>query len=492
MEKCFTKWLALQKKTLFFWSTGTHRCRFSRLLSSSEVSTALRPFYFSVHPDLFGQYPTERTVNENSLKQLNSYLELLQQKRPTRPATLTFYLRSQSPSYDNTVKGLFRTVKINLSHRDLRKTVHGILKTCNLPTAYVERIPEKSETTSPNEFKFDAVKFEQNDPMYGSYILKSKIKKAKETETLRSWLEENVTVAREKLAARKPVRTEIVRLQDTLRKSLGLKAILWDCGWNVTHFRGCLQSFQALVRNHPEIVGALQGRTLLFGNDTGVSLDGHIMLNSGEVRHNWLDLIKNLHKQDDALLRIPAFEKAVSRVLKDIKVVRRKFQPKVMAKHYENHLRRLMTSLGDYRGRTGYPRHWPNTLENYELVVETEAGPLMLSPTGQFIVPASCPGFLVVNFIDGNMEKAEELLVCYQHDKHIERDLCKQCEEVFQLEALQKDDNITPELMIECCTQLLKNVDVLVPVLKGVHLWVTNYYSVLSGGEMCIPWNWKL
>lgn len=32
-------------------------CRF---LSSAEVSAALRPFYFSVHPDLFGRYPAER------------------------------------------------------------------------------------------------------------------------------------------------------------------------------------------------------------------------------------------------------------------------------------------------------------------------------------------------------------------------------------------------------------------------------------------------
>jgi hypothetical protein len=36
-----------------------------------------------------------------------------------------------------------------------------------------------------------------------------------------------------------------------------------------------------------------------------------------------LQLIKNVYKQDAVLYRIPAFEKAVSRVLRDIKVVRR-------------------------------------------------------------------------------------------------------------------------------------------------------------------------
>lgn len=38
-----------------------------RALSTGEVSTALRPFYFTVHPDLFGQYPTQRVrINLNA------------------------------------------------------------------------------------------------------------------------------------------------------------------------------------------------------------------------------------------------------------------------------------------------------------------------------------------------------------------------------------------------------------------------------------------
>ena len=32
----------------------------TRYLTTQEVSTALRPFYFIVHPDLFGQFPNER------------------------------------------------------------------------------------------------------------------------------------------------------------------------------------------------------------------------------------------------------------------------------------------------------------------------------------------------------------------------------------------------------------------------------------------------
>ena len=34
----------------------------------------------------------------------------------------------------------------------------------------------------------------------------------------------------------------------------------------------------------------ISGRTLVFGSHTGISFDGHVLLNSGEVRHNWLDV----------------------------------------------------------------------------------------------------------------------------------------------------------------------------------------------------------
>lgn len=38
----------------------------------------------------------------------------------------------------------------------------------------------------------------------------------------------------------------------------------------------------------------------------------------------------------------------------------------------------------------------------------------MVSPTGQFIVPASCPGFLLVNFITDNLVIAKEKMILYQ------------------------------------------------------------------------------
>ena len=51
------------------WSTSAGLV-LARSISSSEVSTALRPFLFLVPPDLFGRHPAQQQQNEKSLKLL--------------------------------------------------------------------------------------------------------------------------------------------------------------------------------------------------------------------------------------------------------------------------------------------------------------------------------------------------------------------------------------------------------------------------------------
>lgn len=76
--------------------------------------------------------------------------------------------------------------------------------------------------------------------------------------------------------------------------------------------------------------------------------------------------------------------------------------------------------------------------------------------------------------------------------KHIEQDLHHKCITALGLQTLHKDDNITPDIMITCMTRLIENKNELFLIAKGVKLKVTNFYSVLNDGEMCIPWNWVL
>lgn len=120
----------------------------------------------------------------------------------------------------------------------------------------------------------------------------------------------------------------------------------------------------------------------------------------------FLQLIKHIPRQEVYLASIPMYENTLSQVLLDIKIARRKFMPKTLAKNYSSHLSRVVTNLLDYLSKNKYPESWPDSLKNYELVVESESGPLMVSPTGQLIMPSTCPSFLLVDFITKNLEDA--------------------------------------------------------------------------------------
>lgn len=115
------------------------------------------------------------------------------------------------------------------------------------------------------------------------------------------------------------------------------------------------------------------------------------------------------------------FENTLSQVLLDIQIARRKFMPKTLAKNYTGHLSKVITNVLDYLGKNKFPESWPATLKPYELVVESEAGPLMLSPTGQLISPSTCPGFLLVDFISKHLEEA--LIRQTAYNKYLTNDL---------------------------------------------------------------------
>lgn len=89
------------------------------------------------------------------------------------------------------------------------------------------------------------------------------------------------------------------------------------------------------------------------------------------MRANWLDLIKKVHLHDKLLLKVPRIESALSTALKDIRVVHRKFEPTRFADSYESLLKKLITSIGDFRGKSSFPADWPEKLSHLELVVET-------------------------------------------------------------------------------------------------------------------------
>ena len=135
-----------------------------------------------------------------------------------------------------------------------------------------------------------------------------------------------------------------------------------------------------------------------------IIIDGHIIIYSGEVRHNWLNTIRCIPEADKRLDKIPLVEKALSQFLKDICIVRTKHQKSVTVDDYRIRLRKLITNLGDYLAKNRLPATWSDSLADLQMCVVTESCPLMVTPEGQILVPASCPGFLLIEFLSKNME----------------------------------------------------------------------------------------
>ncbi|XP_075974214.1 T-cell activation inhibitor, mitochondrial isoform X2 [Anticarsia gemmatalis] len=383
-------------------------------------------------------------------------------------------------------------VKIQLNGSNVRETVVKVLNACDMSTTYVDKIPKSPKKTDFSKADFTKAYREYNDEFEKAAYMKRKVQEKKASHNIVEWVFENSNVAKEKYESARATRDQVTSLIDQLCKSYGIKEVKYDGGWNISHIRGALQSLVSLATQHSGIMGNLEGRTIALGQFTGVSLDGDVFLNIIDVRNEWLSLIKKVSQEDSALVMIPNYEKALSGILRNIHICRRKFMPKVSATQYCNHLRQLITSIGDFYGK-GYkfPPSVPESLNKYEIVVEPEAGPLMVSPTGQFITPSSCPAEELVAFMAKNLDVATELMTEYSINKHVERALHKEVKERFGLLELQKDDSITPGLMISCCQRLLTRSEQLNVKLRGNILYITHYYSVLSEGVLCIPWNFK-
>lgn len=246
-------------------------------LSSTQLATALRPFYFSVHPDLFGQHPRERVINENSLKQLTAFIEMVQQKRPVQPTKFTFYVRPQSSVSSSTFQGnSLRPVHFTLINHDLHTAVRIILSSCNLSTLYLDSLPKSKPS---GEAYSDILKKYTSRMANKINMRNADFSEAEEelvrrpVETLGSWLHKNSVSAKQQLKAAQPIREETEKLREELCHRLGLKDMFWSCGWGIAHFKGCLQSLDALRNHHPAVLQNLAGLTFWLQSLTTMEED---------------------------------------------------------------------------------------------------------------------------------------------------------------------------------------------------------------------------
>lgn len=69
-----------------------------------------------------------------------------------------------------------------------------------------------------------------------------------------------------------------------------------------------------------------------------------------------------------------------------------------------------------------------------------------------------------------------------------EEAVVKLCLHSLSLRSLSKEPSVSSSQMILCCKKL---VEQRCPLMQGLHICVSHFYSVMQDGDLCIPWDWK-
>ncbi|XP_068414982.1 T-cell activation inhibitor, mitochondrial isoform X1 [Eschrichtius robustus] len=468
---------------------------YSRALSGAEAVNALRPFYFAVHPDFFGQHPREREVNENSLKRLSAYLENLQKPgfKSLKPTQLMFYVRetdqNSSDGQEHFSSSGFRAVKFTLHTRDLLSTVLYILNSCSLSIEHIQSLNTNVHSQPLKEAKRISDRPIKWDKSYYSFTgFKDPDEDLEQVwrmeTTLTSWLDNNGKSAVKKLKNSLPLRKELDRLKDELSHQLQLSDIRWQRSWGIAHRCSQLHSLGRLAQQNLESLKNTKGRTIIFTDRSGMSAVGHVMLGTMDVHHHWAKLFERLPSYFDLQRRLMLLEDQISYLLGGIQVVYiEEFQPVLTLEEYYS----LLDVFYNRLLKSRIPFH-PRSLRGLQMILNSDRYAPSLHELGHFNIPILCDPANLQWFILTKAQQARENMKRKEELKVIENELMQASTKKFSLEKFYKEPSVSSIQMVDCCKRLLEQS---LPYLQGMHLCISHFYSVMQDGDLCIPWNWK-
>uniref|UniRef100_A0A7N4NU20 T cell activation inhibitor, mitochondrial n=2 Tax=Sarcophilus harrisii TaxID=9305 RepID=A0A7N4NU20_SARHA len=467
----------------------------SRTLSGAEAVNALRPFYFAVHPDFFGQHPREREINENSLKKLSAYLENLQKPgfKSLKPTQLTFYVRETEQTSSDGHESLnvlgFRAVTLTLHSRDLLSTVLNILKSCSLSTKHIQSLSANVASEAPKGAKRTFDRPIKWDKTYYSFTgfkdPEEELEKVQRMETsLMSWLNSNEKSAIKKLTNSLPLREELNRLKEELSRQLLLADIRWQRSWGIAHRCSQLHSLGRLAQHNLEVLQNVKGCTVVFTDRSGMSASGHVMLGTMDVHHHWTKLFERLPSYFALQRKLVLLEDRISYLLGGIQVVYlEELQPALTIEEYYALLDGFCSRL--LKSRLAFH---PRSLRGLQMILDSDRYAPSLHELGHFNIPALCDPVSLQWFIFTKAAQARENMKKKEELKMIENELIHASIKKFSLKKLYKEPSISSAQMIDCLKRLL---DQSLPYLQGMHVCISHFYSVMQDGDLCIPWNWK-
>ncbi|XP_076844644.1 T-cell activation inhibitor, mitochondrial [Brachyhypopomus gauderio] len=467
-----------------------------RALSGPDAVTALRPFYFAVHPDFFGQHPREREVNENSLKRLNAYLENLHKPgmRSARPTKLTFYIRDRKEKMEiepNLLHTGFRSVTITLQSKDVLNTVMDILKSCNLSVEHIQGLLRaRADSQTPPQPGgapfFRPIKWDKTYYTFtGFRDPEQELEQAKRFETtLSQWLTTHEPDATKRQMASVPRHAELKRLRADLMEKLGLLDIRWQRRWGVAHRCCQLQSLSRLHSQSPEATLGLRGHVIVFTDQSGMNACGHVMLGTMDVHHQWTKLFERLPSYCRLLQQTVWLKDRIGFLLGGIQVKHMDHGGAVLP------LEELYTTLSTFHRRLlpHRPGLHPRSLQGLTMTLENDRSTPSLHAIGHFIVPTVCDPAQLQIFLQSHAPEARARSLLRDQLELEEEEVVSSCVRGLSLHSLSKEPSVSSSQMIPCCRRLLEQRW---PHLQGLHLRISHFYSVMQDGDLCVPWDWQ-
>lgn len=78
--------------------------------------------------------------------------------------------------------------------------------------------------------------------------------------------------------------------------------------------------------------------------------------------------------------------------------------------------------------------------------------------------------------------------LCVSRLQEEEEAVMKLCLQSLSLRSLSREPSVSSSQMILCCKRLLEQRS---PLMQGLHICVSHFYSVMQDGDLCVPWDWK-
>ncbi|XP_034029640.1 T-cell activation inhibitor, mitochondrial [Thalassophryne amazonica] len=470
---------------------ATH-CVQWRALTGAAAVTALRQFYFAVHPDFFTHYPREREVNENSLKRLNGYLENLQKPGSVsvQPVKLTFYVRDTKGSsavHPDVLYSGFRPVTFTLQTNDVLSTITNILKSCSLPVEHVQA-SEETWKTGPR----GGVPFFRPIRWHKSYYAftglrdpEDELQQIKTVEpTLSLWLQGNEPKATSKYAASLPRREELERLKKELCLEFCLEDIRWQRSWGVAHRCSQLQSLNRLSQQNRDTLIKLKGLTVVFADQSGMNTCGHVLLGTMDVHFQWTKLLQRLPSYYSLLQQTEWLKERVSLILGGALVTHAEtLGPVQPIAEYYSTLNTFYKHLMSKRIIVH-----PRSLEGLAMILDSDRSSPCLHQRGHFIIPTETDPVKLQSFLQSHVPEARQRCLLTKELQAEEEAILNLCVHSLSLRSLSKEPSVSSSQLVLCCRRLL---DQHPSLLQGLHVRIAHFYSVLQDGDLCIPWDWK-